>query len=134
MARIVLTEHVRSLRDSRTTAIVTAVTVASGLVTASAAVAIATGLADGRWTEIALVVGAAVFIAAAGAIVVAAGIAGLLRAVTFFLTPEEPPGLDRINTLMEQFQRERERAAAKHPLESPPEIVLELRAISSGHH
>lgn len=81
-----------------------------------------------------LVVAAVVLIAATGWIVVAAAIAASLRAASFFLTPEKPPGLDRISTLMEQVQTEREQAAAKHPPRRTPEIVLQLRAISGGHH
>lgn len=115
-------------------AAVTAVTVASGLLTASAAIAITTGWAAGRWAEAVLVVAAIIFIVAAGRIVVEAGIAVSLRAASFFVVPEQPPSLNRISAIMEQLQTEGERAAAKHPLEPPPQIVLELRAISSGHH
>lgn len=110
----------------------TAVTAGCGLVTAGAAIATTTSRSDGRWTEAVLVAAAVIFVVAAGWIVVAAGIAASLRAASFFVVPEQPPGLDRISRLIQQSQTERERAAAKHPLGPPPQIVLELRAISTA--
>ena len=112
---------------------VTAVAVGCGLVTAIAAIANTTSRSNGRWTETVLVVAAVVFVVAVGWIVVAAAITASLRAASFFVVPEQPPGLDRISRLIEQSQKEHERAAAWHTWERPPEIVFELRAISSGH-
>ena len=86
-----------------------------------------------RWTEVVLVVAAVVLVVAAGWIVVAVAIAASLRAASFFVVPEQPPGLDRISRLMEQSQTERERAAAMHLWEPPPEFLLQLRSISGGH-
>jgi hypothetical protein len=106
-----------------------------GVVAAFAAFAIVRGWSAGPWMETLLLACIAVLIAATGWIVVALATEASLHAAAFFLAPEQPPGLIRICTIMEERQTEREAATAGHPREPPPEIVTELRAIAqSGRH
>ncbi len=103
-----------------------------GVAAAFAAVAIVSGWSAGPWMETLLLVGIVGFIAATGWILVALATEASLQAAAFFLAPEQPPGLIRISTIMEQRQTEREAAAAGHPREPPPEIVNELRATAQS--
>ena len=103
-----------------------------GVVASLAAVAIVRGWSGGPWMETLLLVGIVILIAATGWIVVALATEASLRAAAFFLVPEQPPGLIRIGTIMEQRQTEREAAAAGHPREPPPEIVTQLRAAAQS--
>jgi hypothetical protein len=86
-----------------------------GVVTIGAAVAIIGGWSTSPWTERLLLGCLVILFAAAGWIVVALAIAGALRAVAFFLAPEQPPGLIRINTILEQAEREASAAESLKP-------------------
>jgi len=115
-------------------ATVGAVTAVCVVVTVIAAVAIVRGWSTGPWTETLLLVGLVILMAATGGIVVALATTASLRAAAFFLAPEQPPGLIRISTVMEQRRTEREVAAAGHPREPLPEIVTQLRATGQSDH
>ena len=106
--------------------------VVCGVVAAFATVAIARGWSAGPRMETLLLVCIAVLIAAGAWIVVALATAASLQAAAFFLAPEQPRGLIRISTIMEQRQTECDAATAGHPREPPPEIVTELRATAQS--
>ena len=112
------------------------VTAVCGVVTALATVAIIRGWSAGPWMERLLLVCIVTLVAAAGWIVIALAIAASLRIVAFLFAPDQPPGLNRINAIIEQRQAEQHAAAAARQAREPPpaEIVVALRAITGHGH
>jgi hypothetical protein len=119
---------------TRTTATIGAVTAVCGVLTAVTAVAIVAGWRTDPWTETLFLLGAAISIAATGWFVIAFAVAASLRAAAFFVAPEQPPGLTRINSILEQRRAEQQAAVAARQANEPPaaEIVVALRTIT-GH-
>ncbi len=92
----------------------------SGLLTAVGAIAVVGGWNTGPWTEALLLIGTLIVIAAAGWIVIELAIAASLRVAAFLFAPEEPRGLIRIRTIMDQHQAEQQAAATDSHRHKPP--------------
>lgn len=113
-------------------AIIVLVTAGLGVVTAIASRPIIRGWNRDPWQEALIIGGVMIAVVAAGWIVIALTIAASLRIVAYFVVPLEPPGLVRINALIEQIEAEHVATAAKRPREPLPPIIASLRAIASN--
>jgi hypothetical protein len=129
-------EQPRRARDRPVTAAAAAtivlVTAGMGVVTAIASRPIIRGWSRDPWEEALIVGGVMIVVVAAGWIVIALTIAASLRVVAYFVVPLEPPGLVRINALIEQIEAEQDATAAKRPREPLPPIIASLRAIAGN--
>jgi hypothetical protein len=124
-------EHDRSAAATRAAAIVL-VTAGLGVVTAIASLPITRGWSGNAWEEALIFSGTMIVVVAAGWVVIGLCVAASLRAVEFFVVPQQPPGLVRINALLEQIEAEHEAAPAKHPREPLPPLIAALRAIAGN--
>jgi hypothetical protein len=102
---------------SRHATVVAAVASVSGLVLVVAGVITATGWGSGAWSELVLVVAAVIFVGAVGVITVTVVITSLFNAAAVFLIPQQPPGLERISSVIEQWQGQRDAEAARRAYE-----------------
>jgi membrane glycosyltransferase len=92
----------------------------SGIVLGLATIATASGWEAEGWLEPLLALAAVVFATAVGVIAVTFAVTALLKAAGVFVVPEQPPGLDRISAIMEQWQAERDATSAKPREPWPP--------------
>jgi hypothetical protein len=115
-----------------TAATIVLVTAGLGVVAAIASRPIIGGWSSNPREEALILSGMVIAVVAAGWVVILLGIAASLRVVEFFVVPLQPPGLARINALIEQIEAEQDAAPAKHPREPLPPIIASLRAIASN--
>jgi hypothetical protein len=103
---------------SRSSVAVAGVIAVIAIATAVGTVAAVRGWNTGPWAETLLLIGTVIVIASAGMIVVAIAISTSLRVAAFVFAPEEPRGLIRIRTIMEQHQAELQ--ATEKEIVDPP--------------
>ena len=122
---------------TRTAKTIVAVSGACGVVTAVAAVSLVTESSGQTWQETLPIVGAVVIFLAIGWIVATIVVVDALEAAILFVrraassafAPTQPTGLDRISTVIEQMQAEKE--ASGHGHETPPEMASALRELAA---